>query len=128
MSQNNQGHSQESFERIARKPPRRTAFIFGGWLTISAGVLSLANGVTGIFGESSTTFGLDVGFSRTDLCGIILIAFGIVSIAGGMCALRGRYLFLSFAGAFLGMMGGGLIGFWLGLGALIVFAVFGEDI
>ena len=128
MSQDNQGHSEESSERIARKPPRRTALILGGWLTISAGVLSLVNGLMGIFGEGSISFGPDVGFSRTELCGTILVSLGVVSIAGGLCAFRGRYMSLSLAGAFLGMIGGGFFGFFLGLASLVLFTLSSGDL
>ena len=97
-------------------------------MTILAGVLALVNGLRGIFGGSSVALGPDVGFSHENVCGIIVLIFGIVAIAGGINALRGRNLSLSLAGAIFGMISGGLIGFWLGLGALILFAFFGEDI
>ena len=93
-----------------------------------AGVLALVNGLRGIFSETSIALGPDVGFSRADVCATIALIFGVVAIAGGMNALKGRHLSLSLAGAFLGMMGGGLIGFWLGLGALILFALSNEDL
>ena len=96
-------------------------------MTISAGILAMVNGLRGIFGESSIALGPDAGFSRSDVCGIMVLIFGIVAIAGGISALRCRYLSLSLAGAVLGMMGSGLIGFCLGLGALVMFAFSDQD-
>ena len=82
----------------------------------------------GIFGEGSISFGPDVGFSRTELCGTILVSLGVVSIAGGLCAFRGRYMSLSLAGAFLGMIGGGFFGFFLGLASLVLFILSSGDL
>lgn len=112
---------------IPMKQTRGMAVPLGGLMTLAAGLLSLLNGIQGIVFGGWFQFGLDPGFSRFEACGVICILFGIVGVAGGISALRGWRLSLALAGAVLGMMGGGLVGFWLGLGALIVFAFSNED-
>lgn len=108
--------------------PRRTLTVtLAGLMTLSAGLLSLFNGIQGIVFGGQFAFGLDPGFSRFELCGVIVIIFGIVAIAGGILALKRRHISLALAGAVLGMLGGGLLGFWLGLGALVLFGFSDED-
>ena len=99
----------------------------GGIMTIAAGLLSLFNGAQGIIFEGEFDLGPDPGFSRFDACGVIAIIFGIVAVAGGISALRSQRLSLALAGALLGMMGGGLLGLWLALGALVLFAISDAD-
>jgi len=113
---------------VPAKRARGTALTIGAVFTLAAGALSLINGFNGIIFEGEFLFmEWDPGFSRFALCGIICILFGIIAIAGGIMALRTRRISLAFAGALLGMMGGGLVGFWLGLAAVIVFAFSDSD-
>lgn len=96
----------------------------GAGLTFLAGALALKNGFTGVTGES---FGSTNAFYLNSVCGIVFILFGIVSIIGAICALKGKYFVLAIGGAVLGMVGDGVIGFFSGLIALILFALSNED-
>lgn len=90
----------------------------GGLTTIGVGLLSLFNGVQGLAFGGEFQSGPDLGFSMFAACGVIFMLFGVVAIAGGMLALRGKHISLAFVGAFLGVLGGGMYGFWLGLVAI----------
>jgi hypothetical protein len=109
---------------------RRDAFIIlGAILTIIAGVLSLMNGVEGLFSKaeldpfSSSSSGLGA------FCGVVLIVFGVIAIAGGAYALRPRpHLTPLLLGAAMGMLGGGDTGFFLGLAAIVLFWLANVDL
>lgn len=108
--------------RSGRDLPMR----LGGLMTLAAGVLSLMSAVLGTALGGELPVGVD--FERFALCGVIVLAFGTVAVIGGICALMGKQFSLALAGAFLGMVSGGLVPFWLGLGALVVFALAHEDL
>lgn len=98
----------------------------GGLMTVGAGVLSLQSALTATVLGGELPVGVD--FERFALCGAIVTVFGIVAIAGGVCALLGRHFSLALTGAFLGMVSGSLVSFWLGLGALVAFAFADADL
>jgi len=106
--------------------PRDLRLKLGGLMTIGAGLLSLQSALTATVFGGELPVGVD--FERFAMCTAMVTIFGIVAIAGGVCALVGRHLSLALAGAFLGMISGGLISFWLGLGALVVFAFANADL
>jgi hypothetical protein len=63
------------------------------------------------------------------ICGILLILFGVIAIAGGAYALRPRaHLTPALLGAILGMLGGGVYGFFLGLVAILLFWLANADL
>ena len=97
-------------------------------MTLAAGISALINGLRAIISNSPIALGPEASFTRYTACGIMVLLFGIVAVAGGISAIRGRNLSLALAGAFFGILGGGLLGFWRGLGALVVFALFNEDL
>lgn len=114
-----------------QKPPRSrrsTHLLLGGVLTLTAGIMSLVNGAQGLLEDGSVALGPISNYTRYTFCGILVIMFGLVAIAGGISAIKGKNFTLALAGAALGMMGGGLFGFYLGLGALIVYALSNEDL
>lgn len=103
---------------------RGWAPLVGAGLTFLAGCLALKNGLTGVTGE---TFGSTDAFYLNSVCGIVFIIFGIVSLIGAYCAIQGKFFVLAIGGAVLGMVGDGVIGFFSGLIALILFAISNED-
>jgi len=112
------------------KDRRDTFLILGAILTIIAGVLSLMNGVEGLLaGTHLFTFLPSAGESLVPVCGIILVLFGVVAIACGAYALRSRtHLTPVLLGAALGMLGGGVYGFFLGLAAIVLFWLANVDL
>jgi len=108
---------------------RRSSFaVAAGWMIIIAGVLSFFNGLRTLLGETSWNL-LDVfvDLNRYSICAVLVMLFGAVSIVGGISALRGRNLSLALAGAALGMIGDGVAGFWLGIGAILFLFLSSED-
>ena len=97
-------------------------------MIIIAGVLSFFNGLRTLLGETSWNL-LDVfvDLNRYSICAVLVMLFGAVSIVGGISALRGRNLSLALAGAALGMIGDGVAGFWLGIGAILFLFLSSED-
>ncbi|OGS43979.1 MAG: hypothetical protein A3K76_00630 [Euryarchaeota archaeon RBG_13_57_23] len=126
--QPNTSESPEPFDQVAKRPPRSYFLTLGADLTIAAGVATLANGTYAILTGTDVQVATDFGLTKEAVCGIIFVLFGIVSVAGGVAALKRMHFSLGLAGAALGMMGGGLIGFWLGLIALVMYALSHEDL
>jgi len=107
---------------------RDTYMLIGGGMTLIAGVLAIINGLRGLFTDSYLALGPADTFTRETACGILVLVFGIVAVAGGISGIKEKNIPLAIAGAFLGMMGGGLFGFYLGFGALITFALSNQDL
>jgi len=108
--------------------PRRSFAILAGWMIIIAGLLALFNGFMSLLGEtSSDLFDIVIDLNRYSICATMIIAFGAVAIVGGISAIRGKNISLALAGAALGMLGGGIVGFWLGLTALLFLFLSSED-
>jgi hypothetical protein len=106
----------------------RSFALAAGWMIIIAGVISFFNGFMSLLGQNSFDlydFVLDI--DRYSLCAILISVFGIVAIVGGISAIRGRNLSLVLVGAGLGVLGGGIIGFWLGITALLFLFMSSED-
>jgi hypothetical protein len=97
-------------------------------MTLSAGGFCIVNGLGSLLGDASVFIGPDTGEVNIVVCGFIVIFLGIIAIAGGITAIRGRHMSLAFAGAAAGMMGGGLAGFLLGVASLLLFAFSDVDI
>lgn len=94
------------------------ALTIGGLSTVGVGLLSLFNGVQGLVFGGEFQAGPELGISMFAACGVMFILFGVVGVVGGILALRGEHISLAFVGAFLGMLAGGMYGFWLGLVAI----------
>jgi len=109
---------------------RRSPQLFlAGWLTVVAGLLAFFNGLTAFLGESSSDwFAVDIVVNRYTVCGIIIMAFGVVAVVGGLSAVLGRNVSLALAGAALGTIGDGLPGFLLGLTAVALLFLSNEDL
>jgi len=114
------GRMSSAAEPAQGKQPRGTALTVGCLMTIGAGLLSIFNGARGIIFGGSDLDAWHVHIPES-ACGIVFILFGIIAVAGGRMALKGKHIDLAFAGAFLGMLAGGWFGFWAGLIALIAF-------
>ena len=93
----------------------------GGVLAIIAGVLALGQGL--LYSVIGSTFSVLPGSGYLCLCGGIDALFGVLSILGGISALKRSSWALALFGAILGMLGLGLlVGGLLGLIALILIA------
>lgn len=106
-----------------RNDRRDVYLVVGAVLTIIAGVLSLINGVNGLL-ERTEIFSILPSSAEglAAVCGILLLVFGAIAVSGGVYALKRRpHLTPVLIGAGLGMLGGGEIGFFLGLVAIVLF-------
>ena len=102
--------------------------LLGGCMTLLAGILAIINGLRGLFTDSFLALGPADTFTRETSCGILVLVFGIIAVAGGVSGIKRKNLALAIAGSVMGMMGGGLYGFLLGLGALIIFGLSNQDL
>jgi hypothetical protein len=107
-------------------PPRKIALRLGGVLTVILGLIALQNGFIAITAEEENTYGADI--TPGDICGTTIIFFGIMAIAGGVCALMARNFSMALAGALLGMAGGGWASFFIGVLAFALFLTSSEDL
>lgn len=110
------------------EPERDTYMLLGGSMTLLAGILAIINGLTGLFTDSYLALGPDSSFTRYTFCGILVVIFGIIAVAGGISGIKRKNFALAVAGSVMGMIGGGLYGFCLGLGALIIFGLSNQDL
>lgn len=96
------------------------------FLIISAGIIGIANGLT----AASSNAWISVLGEGDSLryCGILIFIFGIGAIVSGVAALAVRRISPAFAGAVMGIAGGGLAGFWLGILALALLAMSDDDL
>lgn len=118
----------EPFEQTAKTPPRGYLLMVAGDLTIGAGLASVANGSYAMLTGTAVQVAADFGLTKEAVCGFIFLVFGIVSVIGGIIVHRRGHFSFGLAGAVLGMMAGGLIGFWMGLIALVLYALSHEDL
>ena len=97
-------------------------------MTVIAGLLSFFNGLRTLMGESSWNL-LDVfvDMSRYGICAVLIMIVGTVAVIGGISAVRGKNLSLALAGAAFGMIGDGVVGFWLGLLSILFLFLSNED-
>ncbi len=115
----------EPTPRIRKETARKLA----GALTIIAGAIALFNGVTVLAHETTILWlNIDVGLNEFTVCGTLVLIFGAVAIIGGIAAIKGRHLFLSLLGAVLGILGGGVPGFWLGIVSIGLLFLSNEDV
>jgi len=111
--------------------PRRDAYLVAGApLVIVAGILSLVNGAEALFAISNTLPFLSNSEATVfPICGALLIVLGAISIAGGIYALTPHpHLLPIVVAAAAGIMGGGLLGFFLGFAAIILFWMANVDL
>jgi hypothetical protein len=94
-------------------------------MTLLAGVLAIINGLRGLFSDIST---VEYRFAPYDYCATLFLLFGIIAVVGGISGIKRKYFALALAGAIMGMVGGGVYGFWLGLGAMILFGLSNQDL
>jgi len=110
------------------KPPLDFLFFLGGNLAILAGIMALANGLMGASIGSTVAIGPDSPVNHLTICSVLVIIFGMIAIAGGLSAIRGKHFTLALVGAVLGMVGGGWGGFFVGLGAIVMFMMSNQDL
>lgn len=111
-----------------QKRPQRSYAVLAGWMTVVAGVLAFFNGFMSLFGHSSIDlFDIFIEPDRYTICGIAIMASGVIAILGGISAIRGWNISLALVGAALGMMGGGIVGFWLGIASILFLFLSSED-
>ncbi len=94
-------------------------------LVIAAGVICIANGLMGSLFRGTSQ--INETFMIEQYCSIIVLVLGVCGIASGIAAVVLRRVSPALAGAVMGMAGGGLVGFWLGLGALVLLSLSFED-
>ena len=120
-SSGDQNQSAPKRTRFTEKPARDLKMVIGGGLTLLAGALSISNGFRAFLSAPEQDFG------SVSLCAAPMIVFGVIAVAGGMCALRDKHFSLALAGAFLGALGDGLTGFVAGMSALFLFFLSNKD-
>jgi hypothetical protein len=116
-------------DELFHRDQRDKFLVLGGIFTIIAGILSLVNGVEGFLTDTSLfSFLPDYGKGVTTYCGVLLILFGVIAIAGGVYALRpGAHITPMLIGAAMGMLGGGVYGFLLGVAAMLASLLANSD-
>jgi hypothetical protein len=122
------GGLHQSPEPEPMRSRRDIYMLLGGGMTLLAGILAIINGLRGLITDSSLALGPADTFTRETSCGILVLVFGIVAVAGGISGIKRKFFALAVAGTIMGMMGGGVYGFYLGLGALIMFGLSNQDI
>ncbi len=114
--------SETPVEPLQTQDRRWTSFRgIAGWLTILSGFLALVNGASAMLNEPwFHSLDLLTGLTSYGICEIIFLVAGVVAIAGGIAAILGKSLSLALAGAGLGILAGGIPGFFMGLAALVL--------
>ena len=110
---------------------RRDGYLFlGGLFIIITGVLSIVNGVEGLHSRALILWYLSGDEAGIYLfCGVLSIIFGLIAILAGVYALRPRpHLTPILLGAVLGMLAGGVYGFLIGFGAIVIFGFANIDL
>jgi hypothetical protein len=102
--------------------------LLGGAMTLLSGILAIINGLTGLFTDRLLALGPDSSFTGDTYCGILVLVLGMIAVAGGISGIKRKSLALALVGAVMGMLGGGVYGFYLGLGALIIFGLSNQDL
>ena len=95
-------------------------------LVIAAGILSMANGLAAMI-TGGEVYAVDLTISVGTYCGALVLFLGIGGILCGIVALQMRRLSPALAGAIMGIAGGGLMGFWFGLAAIVLLTLSHED-
>lgn len=113
----------------SRKPRGANYILAGSLLTIAAGFLALVNGLGAIMGDLyDPGVWSEIPLDRYTICGVIVTAFGTVAIIGGIAALRTRNMIFALTSAGLGMAGDGVLGFFFGLTAIVLFFLSDENL
>jgi len=99
--------------------------LLGSGMTLLAGIFAIINGLRGLFSDIHT---VEYRFAPYDYCATLFVLFGIIAVAGGISGIMRKSFLLAVAGAIMGMMGGGVYGLYLGLGALILFGLSNQDL
>ena len=118
----------DASSRVMTIVPPNGQFKFAVFLVIVAGIVSLLNGLVAVYANSSFEVGPSLGINRYSFCGVLVIVLGVGAILGGTASFKLRRLTPGFAGAAMGMVAGGLFGFWCGLAALVLFFLSDEDL
>ncbi len=93
-------------------------------MTLLSGILAIINGLSGLSSHGSS---VEFRFAPYDYCGTLFVLFGIVAVVGGISGIMRKSFLLAVAGAITGIMGGGVYGLYLGLGALVLFGLSNQD-
>jgi len=121
-----QSHSENRAGDIVVPNSRSATLRMACFLILSAGILSIVNGLTA---ASSTGWISELGGGEVvRYCGILVFVLGIGAIVSGVAALALRRISPAFVGAVMGIAGGGLAGFWLGILALALLAMSDEEL
>jgi hypothetical protein len=110
---------------IAMPSSLSITFRLACFFIISAGVLGLVNGISAAL---TSPWVYRLGGEIVRYCGILVILFGIGAIVSGVAALVMRRISPAFAGAVMGIAGGGVAGFWLGILSLVLLILSDEDL
>lgn len=117
-----------SSEVVTTAPIRGMALVLGCMLVILAGVISLFNGFVALLSGGGIDFGLNTGINQYSICSAMVFIFGIVGVIGGTYSFVRRRISFALGGAALGMAGGGIMGFWFGLIAIVALMLSNEDL
>ena len=118
------GGLHQSPEPEPMRSRRDIYMLLGSGMTLLAGIFAIINGLRGLFSDIHT---VEYRFAPYDYCATLFVLFGIIAVAGGISGIMRKSFLLAVAGAIMGMMGGGVYGLYLGLGALILFGLSNQD-
>ncbi len=99
-------------------------------MVIVAGILGLVNGIEALLAISNTLPFLSNSEATVfPICGALLLVLGAIAIAGGIYALTPHpHLIPCLVAAAAGILGGGLLGFFLGFAAIVLFWMANVDL
>jgi hypothetical protein len=124
------GREQEASKIVPREIVTPTSgsrtLKMASFLVIIAGVLCLGNGLETVFVNSDVN--IIGGGDVVGYCGVLVFVSGIGAIICGVASLTLRRVSPALAGAVLGIAGGGLIGFWLGIAAIVLLVMSHDDL
>lgn len=109
----------------ARPSRRKLSFRLAGVLIVIMGLLCLLNGFGALSGADTSLY--TSGLTPNDICGTTIILFGVIAVAGGICAIMARFFSFALAANLLGMAGGGWVNFSLGMLAFVLLILADED-
>jgi len=109
----------------SRPSKRKLSFRLAGVLIVGMGLLSLLNGLNALPVEDESAYSSDL--TPNVMCGTAIILFGIIAVAGGICAIMARHFSMALAGNLFGMAGGGWTNFFLGVLAFTLLLLADED-
>ncbi len=125
LSDNERSPARDTSSAIVTVTARSRHLKSASMLVIAGGIVSLANGIVAIFAGGDVDVGITIPVGT--YCGALVLSLGIGGILSGITAYMLRRISPALAGAVMGMAGGGIVGFWLGLAAIVLLTLSHED-